>query len=111
MKVCFKCGTAVELEKVGRRDACPRCGNDLRVCLNCAFYDPARANACMEPQTEPVKEKDRANYCDFFRFREGATGRHPGAPAKRVVGGPVTAQKKSPKAEAEKLWNDLFKKR
>jgi hypothetical protein len=46
----------------------------------------------VEPQAEPVKEKDRANYCDFFRFRQ-------------------TEQKKSGKAAAEKAWNDLFKKR
>ena len=91
MKVCFKCGTTVELEKVGRRDECLRCGNDLRVCLNCAFYDAARANACMEPQAERVQEKDKANYCDFFRFKE-------------------TTQKKSGKAEAEKRWEELFKK-
>jgi hypothetical protein len=123
MKVCFKCGTAVELEKVGRRDECPRCGNDLRVCLNCAFFDPARANACMEPQVEPVKEKDRANYCDFFRFKEinfhgqargnlsSEHGEREGEAGYPRAGVPVIEQKKSPKAEAEKLWNDLFKKR
>jgi transposase len=98
MKTCFKCGTAIELEKVSRRDECPKCGTDLRVCLNCAFYAASKSNACEEPQAEPVKEKDRANYCDFFRFKEGATSK----------GGAV---QKSPKAEAEKLWNDLFKKR
>ncbi len=92
MKTCFKCGTTVELE-VSRRDECPKCGSDLRVCLNCNFYAESRANACTEPQAEPVKEKDRANYCDFFRFKES------------------TSQKKPGKAEAEKLWNDLFKKR
>ncbi len=92
MKTCFKCGTVIELEKVSRRDECPRCGTDLRVCLNCAFYAESKANACMEPQAEPVKEKDKANYCDFFRFRE-------------------VGQEKSGKAEAQKLWNDLFKKR
>ena len=92
MKTCFKCGTIVELEKVSRRDECPRCGTDLRVCLNCAFYAESKANACVEPQVEPVKEKDRANYCDFFRFKE-------------------TTQKRSGKADAEKAWNDLFKKR
>ena len=92
MKVCFKCGAAVELDSVGRRDECRGCGTDLRVCRNCALYDPARANACMEPQAERVQEKEKANYCDFFRFKE-------------------TQQKKSGKAEAEKLWTDLFKKR
>ena len=92
MKTCFKCGAAIELEKISRRDECPRCGTDLRACLNCTFYAESKANACVEPQAEPVKEKDRANYCDFFRFKE-------------------TEQKKSGKAEAEKAWSDLFKKR
>jgi hypothetical protein len=104
MKVCFKCGATIELEKVSRRDECPGCGTDLRVCLNCAFYDESKANSCAEPQAEPVKEKDRANYCDFFRFKEGATGH-------QAVGAPATEQKKTGKAEAEKLWNELFKKR
>ncbi len=118
MKTCFKCGAAIELEKVSRRDECPGCGTDLRVCLNCAFYAESKANACMEPQAEPVKEKDRANYCDFFRFREidfhgqvrgnlsSEHGEREGA-----TRAPVVAQKKSGKAEAERLWNDLFKKR
>jgi predicted RNA-binding Zn-ribbon protein involved in translation (DUF1610 family) len=104
MKMCFKCGATIELEKVSRRDECPKCGTDLRVCLNCAFYAESKANACTEPQAEPVKEKDRANYCDFFRFKEGATG-YPSA------GVPAIEQKKTGKTEAEKLWNELFKKR
>ena len=98
MKTCFKCGTVIELEKVSRRDECPKCGTDIRVCLNCSFYAESKSNACEEPQAEIVKEKDRANYCDFFRFKEKT--RDSGAPAQ-----------KSPKAEAERLWNDLFKKR
>jgi hypothetical protein len=61
------------------------------VCLNCSFYAESKANACIEPQAEPVKEKDRANYCDFFRFKE-------------------TQQKKSGKAEAKQAWDELFKK-
>jgi hypothetical protein len=91
MKTCFKCGTTIDLEKVSRRDECARCGTDLRVCLNCSFYAESKANACIEPQAEPVKEKDRANYCDFFRFKE-------------------TQQKKSGKAEAKQAWGELFKK-
>ena len=104
MKTCFKCGTPIELEKVSRRDECTKCGADLRVCLNCAFYAESKANACVEPRVEPVKEKDRANYCDFFRFKEGATV------SPHAAGVPEMGQKKSGKAEAEKLWNELFKK-
>jgi len=101
MKTCYKCGATIELEKVSRRDECPKCGSDLRVCLNCAFYAESKANACVESQAEPVKEKDRANYCDFFRFKEKGTR----------AGGSGTKQEKSGKAEAEKLWDELFKKR
>jgi len=99
MKTCFKCGTAIELEKVSRRDECPKCGSDLRICLNCAFYAESKSNACEEPQAEIVKEKDRANYCDFFRFNE------------KALRDPAAARKNPGKAEAERLWNDLFKKR
>ena len=91
MKKCHTCGTAIEEASVSRRDECPGCGSDIRVCLNCAFYDESRANQCFEPQAERVKEKDRSNYCDYFRFKD-------------------EGQKKSPREDAEKLWTGLFKK-
>jgi hypothetical protein len=91
MKNCHKCGVVVYVEKVSRRDECPSCGSDLRVCFNCSLYDPNRSNECFEPQAEKVKEKDRSNYCDFFQFRE-------------------EGQTKSGKEQAENLWKDLFKK-
>jgi hypothetical protein len=94
MKKCHKCGTMIELEKVSRRDECPSCGLDLRVCLNCGFYNQNKSNQCEEPQVEPVKEKDRANYCDYFQFREdgrkGSTG--------------------SARDSAQQAWDELFKK-
>ena len=91
MKRCHKCGAAVLIEKVSRRDECETCHSDLRVCLNCRFYDRSKANECYEPQVEPVKEKDRSNYCDFFEFRE-------------------EGRRESGRADAEQLWKDLFKK-
>jgi hypothetical protein len=91
MKKCFKCRAPLILETVSRRDECPSCGSDVRVCLNCTFYDEGKANKCRETQAELVKEKDRANYCDYFRFRE-------------------EDRKKSGKEEADRLWKELFKK-
>ena len=91
MKNCHKCGRPVEAEKVSRRDECEGCGADLHVCLNCTFYDEARANQCFEPQAEKVKEKDRSNYCDYFQFKG----------EKETV---------SDRTQAEKLWKDLFKR-
>jgi hypothetical protein len=34
-------------------------------------------NACRETQAERVLDKERSNFCDFFRFRgEGAEAEH-----------------------------------
>jgi hypothetical protein len=91
MKTCFKCKAPVTEEKVMFRHECASCGWDLHVCLNCEFYDEGKSNKCREPQAEYVRERDRANYCDYFRFRDSGKGA-------------------SPKADAEKLWKELFKK-
>lgn len=92
MNKCHKCGAAIDIEKVSRRDECYACGSDLHACLNCTFYDEGRANQCFEPQAERVTEKHRANYCDYFQFKD-------------------EGQKKSGKGEAGRLWEELFKKR
>lgn len=64
---CFHCkksntGTA----KIAFRDECLHCRQDLHVCKNCEFYDVKAYNECREPAAEVVKEKERANFCDFF---------------------------------------------
>ena len=69
MMHCFHCRHPVDLpdRSVGRRDTCPQCGYDLRCCRNCRFYEPGRENDCAEPQAERVTDKERANFCDYFR--------------------------------------------
>ncbi len=38
---CFKCGTELKfVDRVGRREECETCGEDVHVCRNCEFYDP-----------------------------------------------------------------------
>lgn len=72
MKRCFSCNKVLEIqEKPGRRDTCPHCGAELRVCLNCRFYDETSYNECREPVAERVKEKEAANFCDYFEFDDG----------------------------------------
>lgn len=74
MKICFDCKKEINIEgKPGRRDRCPHCGADLRVCLNCRFYDEGSYNECREPVAERVKEKDKANFCDYFESRDSDT--------------------------------------
>ncbi|MDE3098611.1 MAG: hypothetical protein KGJ88_03995 [Verrucomicrobiota bacterium] len=45
-----------------------RCRSDLRVCLNCVHYDARAAHQCRERRAEPVLEKDRGNFCEYFDF-------------------------------------------
>jgi len=66
---CHQCGLAWTLTGLpGRNDSCDRCGADLRVCLNCVRYDPRVAHQCRETRADPVPEKDRSNYCEWFDF-------------------------------------------
>lgn len=74
---CFACGREVSIaagERVGFRDECPACSADLHVCRNCAHHDPSAHNECREPQAERVRDRDRANLCDWFRPGEEAGG-------------------------------------
>ena len=82
MPSCHYCGSQLEARKPVRTDVCPSCGRGVKVCLNCAFYDEGAEDKCREPQAEWVKEKDRSNFCDYFRFLEGSrksSARPPGA--------------------------------
>jgi hypothetical protein len=65
---CVACGRELPLPaRVGRRDLCPSCGAELRSCRQCTFYDPSVYNACREPQSERVLDKERANFCEYFQ--------------------------------------------
>jgi len=71
--VCFSCGAEWPvLGLVGRRDECSRCRADLHVCKNCVHYDKTAYNECREPSADVVREKDRANFCDYFSPQSSA---------------------------------------
>lgn len=69
MKRCHKCGEPIISNYISIRDVCTSCGTDLHTCLNCTFYDRGSYNECSEPQSEWVGDKDRNNFCDYFRFK------------------------------------------
>jgi len=78
MKICYHCHNDVVVPKiVGRKDVCPRCGAELRCCLNCRFYDEQAYNRCRETQAERILDKDRSNFCDYFVFRDADAGQEP----------------------------------
>ena len=50
-RICHACQKTLDIgDRVGRREACPFCGRDLHVCLNCRFYAPGAYNDCRETQ-------------------------------------------------------------
>jgi len=70
MKICYKCRKEISEDFfIGRQAQCPSCGADLHCCLNCSFYDLGAYNYCLEVQEERVLDKNRSNFCDFFRFK------------------------------------------
>lgn len=93
---CYKCGTEQVLSSnafVGRKEECASCRCDLHCCLNCAHYDKAAYNQCRESQAERVLDKDRSNFCDYFRFADRTAGQSAA----------------DPKTLAKKKLDDLFK--
>jgi hypothetical protein len=66
---CHNCGEPWTINgNPGRGEVCMKCRADLRVCLNCASYDPRVAQQCRERRAEPVLEKDVGNFCEYFEF-------------------------------------------
>jgi hypothetical protein len=72
--VCWKCGNSLaDLSLPLRRlDECKKCAAELHVCKLCEFYSLAVAKHCRETIAEEVKDKERANFCDYFKPRPDA---------------------------------------
>jgi hypothetical protein len=66
---CWRCGAALPEDSLPLRRAelCPACNADLHVCRMCGFYNPSVADACEETVATAVGNKERANYCDYFK--------------------------------------------
>ncbi|NOX42230.1 MAG: hypothetical protein GXP19_00615 [Gammaproteobacteria bacterium] len=67
--VCWKCGESLSslLTPFNRHDECPACKLDVHVCRMCKFYDARSNNSCREPVAEDVSNKERSNFCDYFK--------------------------------------------
>jgi hypothetical protein len=71
MKTCAACGKeAVPDRHFSRKSECAGCGADLHVCLNCRFYSETSHNKCVENRAEFQRTRDRANFCEYFEYRE-----------------------------------------
>ena len=102
MKVCAFCRKEIELDKFfSRKSTCPQCGGDLHICLNCRFYSETSHNKCLEPKAEFQRTRDKANFCDYFVFKESATSSSNYAASSSI----------KEKEDARKRLEDLFKKK
>jgi len=97
MAACSFCGKHVQVKgRVMRKDVCPACGRDLHACVQCRFHDTAYHNQCREPNAPLVKDREKANLCDYFEFK-GASDADRGYDRE--------------KDKARKSLDDLFKKK
>ncbi|MBA2661988.1 MAG: hypothetical protein H0U74_06805 [Bradymonadaceae bacterium] len=65
---CWSCKKDTEKEdKIFRTDHCPHCYAAMKSCMNCSYYDAYAHNECKEPMAEYTKDKERANFCDYFK--------------------------------------------
>ncbi len=91
---CWRCGTELAdlTLPLSRRDECPECSVDLHVCRMCEQFDASVQRQCREDGAEEQKEKDRANFCDWF------------SPSPRAFTGVEAAAETSARAELDNLF-------
>lgn len=115
--MCKKCGKPVLVTEIFRTTTCPDCGADLHSCVNCKFYSVNSHFDCRETIQEPVVDKERANFCDFYSLNPGpfkTDGRQARAKAQAkaqaqaLFGAPVESVVASDKDAAKNAFNSLF---
>ena len=72
--VCWNCGNALPelLMPLSRRETCPSCEAEIHVCRMCVHFDRTVAKSCREPIAEEVRDKERANFCDYLELKSAA---------------------------------------
>lgn len=63
---CWNCSRDLTKADYGREARCLGCDKPTRVCRNCRHFAPGRPNDCLEPMTERVLDKEKANFCERF---------------------------------------------
>jgi hypothetical protein len=83
---CWKCGTLLRnlLLPFSRYEECTTCHADLHACIACKSYSPKLSDGCDEDRADSVADKEKANFCDFFRANPKAYSK-PDASAARAA--------------------------
>lgn len=109
--ICWKCKAEFSLEKVFRSSECPKCHCDLHVCKGCKFYAPGNHFECRETITEPIADKEKSNFCDYFMIAESFAAESNADKARSAAyslfGEPVSDSVKDASG-AKNAFNSLF---
>jgi hypothetical protein len=72
--VCWRCGAAIKPEQrpISRLERCHACQADLHVCRQCRHYTTRMTGYCDHDHADPPRERERANFCQYFKPRPGA---------------------------------------
>jgi hypothetical protein len=116
---CWKCGKTLPnlLLPFSRYEECSTCKADLHACISCKNYAPGLSDACSEDRADFVLDKEKANFCDFFRVNSKAYSKKDDAAAiaakaslAELFGEEVEEEKlesATPTAEADKALDEL----
>lgn len=68
---CYNCKAQLKIENtanIARSEECPSCYANIRCCMMCEFYDKNSYNECREPSAERHLDKEKSNFCDYYKF-------------------------------------------
>lgn len=108
--MCWKCKNSIDSsQKIYRTTVCEFCGADLHSCRNCKFYDAGSHYDCRENIYDLVKDKERANFCEWFSARETFAGGGVSASGDAFASGSASASAAGDKAaQAKDAFASLF---
>ncbi|HUS59588.1 MAG TPA: hypothetical protein VM141_13150 [Planctomycetota bacterium] len=105
MKQCYNCGWEWKQPQVPAfREMCPRCDSFLHCCKNCSLYDESANQKCKSSTVDKIREKDRSNFCEEFKFKEVATAKIEKTRKAFSTGKPE--EKLDPREKFRRLFNE-----
>ena len=68
---CWHCGTVVTDQPLplSTYSECRHCRAQLHCCRQCQHFNPRLRADCDEPRAESYTEREKANFCDWFKLR------------------------------------------
>jgi hypothetical protein len=102
-----------------RLDECKQCSAELHACKLCEWYSTSVAKHCRETIAEEVKDKERANFCDYFKPRPNAYSSTNQTAAQKAQselaalfgGGSSSGDAQTPEERARAELEAMFKKK